>query len=470
MIRLLKTHIINYRPWWVLAAMATCLALSFLDMTAVPISLPQIQRSLQSTDIMLQWVVNAYLLTLAVFIIMGGRLGDMVGYRRIFFTGAVIFFIASICCATATSTIILIAARALQGMGGAFLIPSTSVIILNTFEPQNRGKAIGIYVGTASVFLAFGPFVGGILTGLASWRWVFWLNIPLLVASIVLTLLSVAKDPIKPVKKHMDWWGLILLIIALTSLTLAIMEGYSLGIRSYLLMILLFFAVVGALLFIIVERRVNDPLVDFSIFKNKIYVAGVIAIFCLQFVLITGVFRAIWLQNVLGYTPTIAGLLTLPGTVPILIMSPLGGRLLDKYGVGLPTITGLLLSIFGMLFVAVTTFFQNYWIMLPGVVCLGLGVPLAITPLITTALSSVEIQKRGIASGVFNATRQAGGTLGLALLGAIVTVVSSYYLAAHRSSQMAYTNAIAITSFVATFFIFIALVAVYRIRNTKLTA
>jgi MFS family permease len=212
-------------------------------MTAVSVSLPQIQRLLHASNIQIQWVINAYLLTLSVFIIMSGRLGDMYGHRRIFLIGALLFFFASIGCANAPNIQFLIASRAFQGFSAALLTPSSSTIMLNTFAPIERGKATGIYVGSASIFLAIGPFLGGVLTQWASWRWIFWINVPLLIFSIVVLRKFLPKDNILK-KLPLDWWGLIVLTIAVSSLVFSVMQGNIYGWQSTVILVLFIFSIV----------------------------------------------------------------------------------------------------------------------------------------------------------------------------------------------------------------------------------
>lgn len=426
---------------WLLAAMSACLALSFLDMTAVSISLPQIQKLLNGSSVGLQWVVNAYLLTLAILIVPGGRLGDMYNHKQIFLLGAGLFLIASILCASASSLPWLIAARILQGAGGALLVPNSSVIILHAFPIEERGKAMGLYVGVASVFLAFGPLIGGILTQLVSWRLVFWINIPLLVFSmtIVSIILTATKNPQKPV---FDWQGFILFSIAVTTLIVALMQIATLGFQSLTMWVLLLISSISVYFFIRIEKRHLQPLLDLTLFNNKAFLACALFLFCTQITLISGIFRGIWMQDVLGYTPMMAGLLALPGVLPILLMAPLAGRLLDKQGTRYPVKYGFLLAALGGLWITVFCFWQNYWLILPGLFISGCGLPLIINPINTTALSVTASQQRGAASGTLNALRQLGGTFGLGGLTAAVTTTNVNLLQTHLTQSAISLSAI----------------------------
>lgn len=432
----LSEKLITYRKWWILAAMSTCLALSFIDMTAISVSLPQIQKLLQASNVQLQWVVNAYLLTLGVFIIAAGRLGDIHGHRQIFLLGTFLFLITSITCAMAPTIKFLIASRALQGFAGALITPNSSTIMLNTFPAAERGKATGLYVGIASIFLASGSLIGGFLTQLASWRLVFWINVPLLIFSMIIVFLLLEKE--RKQDLSLDWSGLLSLATGMSLLIFTLMEGGIIGWKSPLLISLLILAIISLTLFVWIEKHAKQPLIDFSIFKNKTYVGCLIAMFFLQIALITGVFRAIWFQTVLGYSPLMAGILVLPGTVPILVVSPLAGRIVDKYGSKSPATLGLLLTILGMLFTAYTMQYQNYWLLFPGLLLFGIGAPLAITPIMLTGLSSVNLNKRGVGAGTLHAVRQIGGTVGLAVVGAIITTINLHLLQGYLSQNFSF--------------------------------
>lgn len=409
----------------IVAAISASLALSFIDMTAVSVSLPQIQRMLHASTSSLHWVVNAYLLALAVFIMFGGYLGDRYGHRKLFVIGTIIFSVSSLTCAFAHNIAALNISRFFQGFGSALFTPNSSVMIFELFPEEERGKQMGIMVGSASFFLAIGPLLGGFLTQYLTWRAIFWINLPLTIFSLFVIIFKFKiKEQIKTTK--FDIAGTITLGIAIATLVTAFMQGTDWGWSSTPILVLFIISALTWLLFVIIENYVTHPIINFQVFRNKIFLGCCIIWLCLQSAMIIGVFRAIWLQDVLDFSPLIAGLLVLPSSLPILIMAPLSGRLLDKYGLKVPLSIGLTLGCVGMLLTTVTAITQNYWHFLPGLILMGLGIPLITTPTSTTALSVIEQEVRGVASGTLNTMRQLGGTLGLAISSAII---SSVYLA-----------------------------------------
>ncbi len=408
------------RKWWILAAMSICIAMSFIDQTAVSVILPSLQRTFHTTAARLQWVVDIYLLMIAVLVIIAGRLGDLFQHKKLFMMGVAVFLGASILCASATSLAWLVCARALQGIGAALLIPNSTVITLNAFELHERGKAMGMSIGFASIFLATGPFLGGLFTQLMSWRLVFWINVPFSLAALFIIYSAVKNTEKNDLSAKIDWLGLVSLFIAATTLVIALMEGNYLGWLSSIIISLLITAVVATATFYRCEKKIKHPLIDFNIFQNKLFIGSAITFFCLQIVLMNMVFGALFNQEVLGFQPAMAGLLSLPSTLPVMFMGPIAGNMLDKYGARRPVIMGLSLVIIGTTLNAFLVHWQNYWYLLPGGLCIGFGIPLVMSPASTAAISSVEHAKQGVASGMLNATRQFGGCIGFALLSAIV--------------------------------------------------
>src|SRR3990167_5036376 len=207
------------RKWWILIAMAAALSVVFLDQTAISVILPPIQKDLSTSRVMLQWVINAYLLSLAAIVIFGGKLGDVFGHKRTFLAGISLFFLSSISCAIAPSSIWLVVSRAIQGMGGAFMIPVTGVMLAHAFDESERGRAMGLYVAVASIFLSLGPVLSGLLSHYLSWRWIFWINVPMSLISIFLTIIAVpARENHRESSKPLDWFGFIAFSIFIVAL------------------------------------------------------------------------------------------------------------------------------------------------------------------------------------------------------------------------------------------------------------
>jgi len=413
------------RKWWTLIAISACLAIVYLDQTGVALTLESIQRTLNLSNLSVQWVVNSYLLTLSVLMLLGGRFADIFGHRRIFLIGMSFFLIASICCATATVGWWLILSRAFQGLGGAFLIPTSLVLVANSVKIEDRGKVIGACISFASAFLAFGPTIGGALTEFWNWRLIFWINIPIGLISILLTLFSVPKEGSKNSKAKMDWPGFITLSISLTCLVTAFMQGALWGWSSPKILLLFATFIVFILLFLRIDLYADSPLINLNLFRNPTFFGGNIILFFLQTCHISSaVFWVLYLQNVLGYSAGKAGLFILPVTLPVMFSAQMSGRLLDRYGPCLPISLGLCMSMIGVLWVAIFANAHHYFLLFPGFLLYGIGAPLAIPAAMTTVISSVTRKDHGMASGMANTMRQIGGALGLSIIGAIITSVN----------------------------------------------
>ena len=416
--------VINTRKWWVLLGTGLCLALSFLDQTAVIVIMPTVQKSLGATTLQMEWVINAYMLVMAVLFVLGGRLGDLYGEKKIYLAGIFIFLFASILCGISSSVEMLVIARAIQGVGSALLIPAQSVIILNAFPVQERGRAMGLNLAIASVFMVIGGFVGGIIVEYFNWQTVFWINVPLSLISAGLVIWAVLPDTKKGILRHLDWVGLFWQLMSVTTLIIAIME---LGHIAWEWCVAL--VIISALSFYIlfkVEMTKKNPLFSFHIFKIKAFTTSSIMIFLLQIILVVGIFTTIFYQDVLGVSPATAGLMSLPGTLPILLMGPIGGWLLDRYGVRLPLLLGLGLNVFAYVWIASVFHLRDYWLFVPALIASGIGTPLIFTCIFTPALSAVELHNRGVASGTLGVLRQIGSSLGLAIASAIINLTNTW--------------------------------------------
>ncbi len=416
------------RKWWILAAMISSLSLVFLDQTAVVVALPRIQLDFQLTNTAQQWVINAYLLTLASLIIFGGKAGDLYGHRRLFLIGIVIFSLSSLTCALAQSGWQIILSRVCQGIGGALMIPATGVIVISNFTDQERGRAIGLYVGVASIFLSIGPFIGGVITQYLNWRWVFWLNLPIALFGFTMTLKIVPA--IKPkIIGGLDWLGALALLLTLFSLVIALMEASYWGWTSHFILGLFGLSILSALFFLHHEQKAKYPLVDLSIFNNTTFIRCALTLAIMQSVFVVFVFWALFLQNILQLSPMMAGLFTIPVTLPITFMAPIGGHLRDRFGPRPVIMAGIVGATIAIAWVSITAWFHNYWYLLPAFLLLGCSTPMVISSCMSTALPAVEFAKRGVGSGMINSMRQIGSTLGLALMTSIISTIYHWRLA-----------------------------------------
>jgi len=415
--------------WWTLGAMCFALFMMMLDNTVVNIALPSIQRDLHATLSALEWTINAYTLTLAVGLVTGGRLGDIFGRRRMFLLGVLIFGVSSAVIGVSPSGTVLVAFRALQGVGAALMMPATLSIISQTFPPEQRGMAIGTWAGVSALALAIGPVFGGFLTQAVSWRAIFFINPPIAVAAIAVTLFATKESRDETVDRTVDYAGIATLTVSLTSLVLALVEGNSWHWGSARIVSLFALAAITMVAFATIERRVIAPMIDFSFFRSRSFLGSNIVAFFVTFAMFSQFFfLTLYMQNVLGYSPLQTGLRFLPSTVVIIVAGPIAGRLADRVGPR-PLMTVGLLIVAGALFIqSGITIHSGYGLLLPGFVMMGLGMGLVMSPMSTAAMNAVDRTKAGLASGTLSMSRMVGGTFGVAVMGALVTAIGKSQL------------------------------------------
>jgi EmrB/QacA subfamily drug resistance transporter len=409
------------RKWWTLAAVSFGLFMIMLDNTIVNVALPSIQRDLHIGLSELEWIVNGYALTFAVLMLTGGKLADMYGRRRMFIVGLLIFTLASLACGLAPSAHFLIGARVVQGAGAALMNPATLSIITATFPPRQRGMAIGIWAGTSAMALAIGPLVGGLITQYIDWSWIFFINVPVGVLGIVVARLAIDESRDTSNEQRLDLPGLITSAVGLFGLTYGLIEANQYGWTSTRILVCFGIAIVGLGAFVLLELRQRIPMLDLALFKNRTF-AGANVTMMLVALAMFGVFFyvSLYLQNILGYSPTKAGASFLPMTILIILIAPIAGKFSDKVGsrwlvgIGMTLVAGSLL-IFSRMGENGT-----WWDLFPGLVVGGVGMALVMTPTTAAAMGSVEVDKAGVGSAVLNSFRQVGGALGIAIMGAIV--------------------------------------------------
>lgn len=415
------------RKWWTLGAMCFALFMIMLDNTVVNVALPSIQRDLDATISGLEWTINGYTLSFAVLLATGGRLGDIFGRRRMFLAGVVIFALTSATAGFAPTQTALVLSRVFQGVGAALMMPGTLSIITDAFPPHERGKAMGTWAGVSALALAVGPVLGGLLTEHVSWRAIFYINIPVAVGAVFATLFAVRESRDTSVGREVDLPGVAVLTAALTALVLALIEGNAWGWGSPQIVLLLIGAAVGLVAFAAVERRVKAPIVQFELLGDRNFLASVVVALIITFAMM-GVFffLALYLQNILHYTPLEAGVRFLPSTLMIVALAPIAGRLSDRFGPRWLIAGGLAIvavSLYSFSGIAVDS---GYGALLPGFMLLGIGIALTMSPMTSAAMNAVPVQKAGVASGVLSMFRMVGGSLGIAVTGAIFqSLVSS---------------------------------------------
>jgi EmrB/QacA subfamily drug resistance transporter len=408
------------RRWWTLAAMCFALFMIMLDNTVVNVALPSIQKDLGASLSSLEWTVNAYTLTFAVLLVTGGRLGDILGRRRMFLFGVVVFALSSAAIGLAPDQGWLVAGRAIQGFGAAFMMPATLSIITVTFPQEERGKAIGTWAGVSALALAIGPVVGGALTEYVSWRAIFFLNVPVAVGAVIVTLYAAHESRDETSRHTIDWPGIAAISLGLTALVLALIEGNSWGWGSPEIVSLLVTAAVGLIGFAIVEMRVREPMVELELFRSTTFLGTNAVAFIVSFAMLAMFFfTALYMQNILGYSAIEAGVRFLPSTLMIVLIAPFAGRLADRIGPRLPMVTGLTLVTIALFLQTRIDVGTGYGLLLPAFILLGIGMALTMSPMSTAAMNAVAARKAGVASGILSMSRMVGGTFGVAALGAL---------------------------------------------------
>ncbi|HYF18649.1 MAG TPA: DHA2 family efflux MFS transporter permease subunit [Ramlibacter sp.] len=431
------------RRWWALYVLCLGVLMIVLDTTIVNVALPSIRSDLAFTETSLVWVVNAYMLTFGGFLLLGGRLGDLYGARRVFLAGLLVFTLASLACGLAASQAVLVTARAVQGLGGAVVSAVALSLIMNLFtEPQERARAMGVYGFVCAGGGSVGVLLGGVLTSLLSWHWIFLVNLPIGIGVAVLTMRLIPASGRQAVQR-LDWGGAASITLALMLAVYAVVNGNEAGWRSAQTVGLLGLAVALFAAFLAIESRIAAPLVPLSLFRHRnLAVANVAGVLWAAAMFAWFFMSALYLQLVLGYTPMQVGLAFLPGNLVMAFLS-LGAsaRIVVRWGIRGPLAGGLLVAALGLALFARAPVGGTFWIdVLPAMVLLGLGAGVAFNPMLLAAMQDVGPQDSGLASGVVNTAFMMGGALGLAVL-ASAAAARTQGLQAAGASAVAALNA-----------------------------
>jgi EmrB/QacA subfamily drug resistance transporter len=392
----------------------------FLDSTVVNVALPAIRSSLHGNLADQQWIVEAYLLTLSSLLLVGGSLGDLFGRRRVFSIGVAAFGVCSLLCAAAPTSEVLIAARAVQGVAGALLVPSTLALIMDNFEDHERAAAIGTWTAWTGIATVIGPLGGGALITLASWRWVFAIN----VVPVLITLWLLRRLPADTrTPGHVDWLGAVLAALGLAGPVFALIEQPQYGWGSGLVMIPLVAGVVLLGAFLAQERRSPAPMMPLELFRSRNFAVGNLTTLSLYAGLsIATFFLVLFIQQVGGYSALEAGLALLPLTILMFLLSKRFGALADRFGPRAFMAGGPLVAAAGLLLLTRVGASADYVTqVLPAVIVFGLGLSATVAPLTATVLGAVELGHSGVASGINNAIARVAGLLAIAALGAVIT-------------------------------------------------
>jgi EmrB/QacA subfamily drug resistance transporter len=409
------------RAGWVLAGMTAANAMILVDQTAVPLALPEIMGAFGVGSEAVQWVLNASLLPLAGLLVLGGRLGDLLGRRRMFLLGAAMFAGASVVAGLAPEYGFLVAARVVQGAGGALMLPGSVAIVSAAYPAGARGRALGTMGGVAAVAGALGPTIGGLLTSSLSWRAVFLVNVPLAVVCILVTLRAVPADPQRGERPHVDLTGSALLCLALVSGVFGLSQTQGAAFTSAGVLVPLAVGVVAAVLFVVRERRARNPLMSFGLLRrNRNYLGATVSqgLAGMAEMGLGIIFPLLLILN-LRMEPVVAGLALIPTTVPMVVVSPLAGRWYDRGGGRAPLMTGFAVLAAAGIALAAGVGAETYPALLPGLLLYGVGLALVLTTNDPVSLDSIPDADHGQASGVSATAEQGGGAVGIAVLYAV---------------------------------------------------
>jgi EmrB/QacA subfamily drug resistance transporter len=405
------------RKWWTLAGACAGLFVLMLDSTVVALALPSIRHDVDASAEGLQWVMNGYLLTIAVLVVTAGRLGDMFGRRRVFLAGMALFAVGSVVSGAAGGQDALILGRILQGAGAAPMLPLSLALVCNVFPSEEQPRALGIWAAVSAVALAVGPLAGGLLIEI-DWRVIFWMNLPVCALGIAITLAAAPESSDPGAGTRLDWPGLAVLSVGLTAVVLALIQSQAWSAAAVAGLALVGLGSLAA--FWAIEHRVRSPIVEFDLFRNGPYFGASAAAFAL-----VGAYWAVrffqpqYLQDVRGHSPILSGLMILPVTAPMVFISPFSGRLIARFGARRLMTTGMACGTVGLLVLTRIDADSPYGLLLAGYLLFGIALGLVYAPMSTAAMAAMPGEKVGIASGVLAMDRVLAGAVALAATGAV---------------------------------------------------
>ncbi len=418
---------------WILSSTILASSMAFIDSTALNVILPSLQKDLgaEGTDIF--WILNSYLLMLAALILVGGSLGDKLGRKKVFMIGIVIFILSSIACGLSPTVEFLIIARGIQGIGGALMIPGSLSIISSTFHHKEKGKAIGSWSAATTLVTVGGPILGGALGDAGLWRGIFFINLPLGIASLCVLHFKVPESSDNSTDRSIDYAGGIAVVVGLALLTFGFLEIPELGWQDWRVIVSLILGILALVIFIRIELRIANPMIPLHLFNNRTFTGSNLLTFFLYGALtVVMLFVSLNMIQIQGYKQVQAGMTFIPFTILMATLARRVGGLVDTYGPKWLLVIGPFITGVGFLWFAqigLTAGFEDFWTtFLPGIVIFGLGMSLTVVPLTTTVMGSVKDRYAGTASGVNNSMTRTSGVFANAMIGALAVVLFSNFL------------------------------------------
>ena len=410
------------RRWWALVAVGLATFMTYLDNNVTNVAIPTIQRSLHLSIASLEWVVSSYILVFAGLMLAGGRLADLYGRRRLFLIGLSVFTLASLAAGLAGSGGVLIGARLLQGLGAAILVPTTLAVIVATFDDAaERARAIGAWAAIGALALAFGPLIGGFISQHLHWGWIFFINVPIGVVTFALAALVMGESRAPAGVRRLDLPGLITSAVALFALTYALIEGHDKGWTSALILGAFTLSAVAAATFAVIESRTEQPMVDLTLFRSRVFTGGTTVMMLWAFG-IFGIyfFTSIYLQVILGFSPTEAGLAFVPMAVFLALSASVAAPVAARIGTHRTVALGMVIMTAGLYLFSRLGGGATFADLLPGFLLFGAGAGLMNVPVTNAVMQSMPPERSGIASALLNASREVAGLLGITVIGAVL--------------------------------------------------
>jgi EmrB/QacA subfamily drug resistance transporter len=406
------------KKWIAIFVIMLTNAMLWLDAMILPVALPTLQSYFHASLSHLQWMVNIYLLALPLFVVVSGKMGDIFGHRKILSLGIILFAFSSLACGLSLSSGQLIVARFFQGLGAALMVPTATGILYENIPEKNRGAIIGMISFSNCFFIAMGPLVGGFIVEYFSWHYIFFVNVPLSIIALFLTLKFLNKSP--TLKETIDVLGFLSYGLALVCLTTAIMQGREWGWKSTPILALFFSSFLFFILMCYADKKAKHPFISFPLFKISPFLSGLLVIFFVSLGRGMFIFWPIYFQDVLSLSPLVSGALTSASGFLNMILAPFVGKIADRHGDKKPVLTGLVIIILSFLWIGLSMFWQNISLLFPALLAIGSGIILVMVPAFTCSMNSVPPSKRGVAAGLISTFRETGGTLGVAIFGSLI--------------------------------------------------